>query len=548
MKNLYFTTLLFFIISFKVFCQNPSVVWARSAGGPGLDYIREIVTDNSGNIYAIGDFDSTSISFDNIQLFNDLERDAFVVKYSADGNIVWAKNIFGNSDINKVFGLDLTIDTDGNLYVIGNFSSDSLTVGNIKLANRGGTDLFLANIDNNGSVVWAKSAGGEGHDYGNGIEVDNNNSVYITGSFVSDSINFDSNILLNPNTFSYIFLVKYDENGNVIWAKKEGGDNSSSGLELEINLNDEIILTGQFLSTLTVGSYNLVSEGGTDILTAKYDSNGNIIWAKSMGSYNSDAALDLASDASGNVIVVGEFSFAPYFVYSEDTLFCNSGFCSYTIKIDSSGNYLWGKSVSGSTTYNAEVDQNRNIFIWGSYVTPTISFGNINLTNNGVAHDMFLVKYDENGEEIWGKGFGGEVSDYASGLKLDSDGNIIIAGVFQSTNLNIEAFSFVNIGMNDIFIAKLVEQTNNIETNQFDNSLCIYPNPLSKNEFLQLNRDLLNGKVLIDNMLGQNMLEINGFNGHEINLTEKNLSNGLYQIKLFENNRLIFNYKLIIEE
>ena len=74
-----------------------------------------------------------------------------------------------------------------------------------------------------GNIIWAKSAGGTGNDFSNGITTDASGNIYMTGSFGSSSITFGSNILINAGVnYSDIFIVKYDSSGNVLWAKREG--------------------------------------------------------------------------------------------------------------------------------------------------------------------------------------------------------------------------------------------------------------------------------------------------------------------------------------
>ncbi|MEK7263262.1 MAG: SBBP repeat-containing protein [Bacteroidota bacterium] len=135
----------------------------------------------------------------------------------------WAKRARGGG---YDYGKGIATDENGNCYVTGYFNSSTITFGSVMLTNTdnsGSSDMYLVKYDSSGNVLWANCAGGYSADYGNSIATDGNGNCYVTGYFWSPTITFGSVTLINANSFSDMFVVKYDSNGNVVWAKRAGG-------------------------------------------------------------------------------------------------------------------------------------------------------------------------------------------------------------------------------------------------------------------------------------------------------------------------------------
>ncbi|MFC2087896.1 CARDB domain-containing protein, partial [Bacteroidota bacterium] len=106
-----------------------------------------------------------------------------------------------------------------------------------------------------------------------------------------------------------IYIVKYDSNGNVLWAKSIGGSDTDYGKSIVTDTSSNIYVTGYYYSsTLFIEDTILVNNGGADIFIVKYDSIGNMFWAKSVGGNSGDGASSITSYASGNLYLTGHFS------------------------------------------------------------------------------------------------------------------------------------------------------------------------------------------------------------------------------------------------
>ena len=161
--------------------SSGNVIWAKSVPGIDSASTRPIVTDSSGNIYAISNF-SGSATFGTTTLTSQGGQDFFVTRLDSSGNVSWAKSFGGTNDDNSY---SIASDSSGNLYITGSFQ-DSVTFGNTKLTAVGLTDIFVTKLDSSGNVAWAKSFGGistTSSDSGKSISTDNNGNIYITGTY-----------------------------------------------------------------------------------------------------------------------------------------------------------------------------------------------------------------------------------------------------------------------------------------------------------------------------------------------------------------------------
>ena len=362
-------------------------------------------------------------------------------------NWLWAKSAGGNnfSDV----GRNIYIDSNGNSYVTGYFQSPVIYFGSFTLYNSDITgysyDVYVVKYSPSGTVLWAKSAGGNSWDEGYGICVDGSGNVILTGRFQSDSIAFDSYILVNGGGTD-IFLAKFDSSGNTIWAKRAGGFYFERGYAVNVDASDNVFLSGIFYSpTVVFGNDTLVnSDNSIDVFIAKYDSSGNPLWARSA---KDAASYGVCTDGQGNVIMSGWFN-GTNIVFGNDTL-TNSSNASevFIVKYDTNGNLLWAKSAKGTNEDKCNgisTDAIGNIFITGFFKSSIIVFGNDTLTNayytNNV-DDIFIAKYDSSGNAVWAKRIGGSGGDEGWSIDTDMNGNSWVTGYSNNTDVLIAVYN-----------------------------------------------------------------------------------------------------------
>lgn len=451
------------------------VLWAKGAGGTGQDIASNIAVDAFGKVYILGYYKNSSLVFDSITLTNAGGNDIFLAKYDSNGEVIWAKSAGGTYDD---FAYSISANTSGSIYVVGEFKSKTINFGTTTLNNNGISDVFFVKYSEDGNILWAKSAGGFDIDYALSVASDVIGNVYLAGGFRSQSLIFDS-ITLTNMTMGYddIFAAKFDNNGNVIWAKSAGGSGYEFANAITLNASGNAYVTGQFnSSTISFGSKTLTNTGYDDIFLTAYDSNGNILWAKSASGNNNDEAHSIDLDASGNVYVAG---------YSMSSI---------------------------------------------------ISFGSATLTNTNSGNDkLFLSKYDANGNPIWVKSDDETGVAEAFSVKVDASGRVYIAGTFWSSSIVFGQTTLTNTYGSDIFYAKL---TNNSITNILNNSLqniSVYPNPV-KDKLIVENPQ--KSKIEILNLEGVITKAIDLYDGENI-IEMQNLASGVYILRVIEDKEIM---------
>ncbi len=188
-------------------------------------------------------------------------------------------------------------------------------------------------------------------------------------------------------------------------------------------------------------------------------------WAKSMGGTENDYGSSLAVDSEGNVCSIGSFEGTADFDPGAGTfnLSSSGGYDIYISKLDASGEFVWAKSIGGSTRdigYAISVDASGNVYTAGSF-QGTVDFdpgsGIFNLTSSG-GNDIFISKLNGNGDFVWAKSIGGTGREVGYYLAVDAAGNVYTTGEYSGTvdfNPDAGTFNLTSAGLSDIFISKL---------------------------------------------------------------------------------------------
>lgn len=183
----------------------------------------------------------------------------------------------------------------------------------------------------------------------------------------------------------------------------------------------------------------------------------DIQWAKNYGS--TGYGYDVAVDDNGNSYMVGSFDGATITFGGTTLTNANAGYGDiYVVKVNTSGTVVWAKRAgqNGSDyAYGVAVDKSGNVYVAGSYYNNAITFGATTLTNSGAA-DAFVVKYNSSGTVVWAKKAGGAYSETASSVAVDTSGNVLVTGYFESSSISIGSYTLTNsyLGAPEVFVAK----------------------------------------------------------------------------------------------
>ncbi|MEX2596296.1 MAG: SprB repeat-containing protein, partial [Salibacteraceae bacterium] len=247
---------------------------------------------------------------------------------------------------------------------------------------------------------------------------------------------------LSVTGFSYdMFLVKYDIDGNPIWANRGGGTSWDAGNSVTVSPFDDIYVVGFFIGSASFGNLSLTAANGSTGRAGylvKYDDSGNEIWAVQQDGTSNVNIIDVATDLSGNVFTLTGF----VDTLSVDTLEFTTGGVStenYLVtKYDSSGSLIWTRQLNTTDAYlltsafykphgGIAVDTSDNVYVTANFLT-SMQAGSFSLTSSG-SYDAFLLKLNgSSGNPIWLKKGGGTSVDFGTDITIDNDQKIILAG------------------------------------------------------------------------------------------------------------------------
>jgi hypothetical protein len=343
----------------------------------------------------------------------------------------WAKRYGGSEGIKK--GYSVVLDENNNLYVAGSFYTD-LTIDDTTINSVGFNDIFIARFDDSGNLIWIRQAYGPIGDEAMSITI-HDNFIYVVGSFDLE-VAFDDVHIEIDHTLG-IFLAKYDLNGNLIWVHYEGPGGSGAcikGLNITSDNIGHLYLTGCFCDTIY---NNLIPEGYDDAFVTKYDTSGNLIWARHAGGSSFEGGRSVAVDNNSNVYNTGAFKDTVTFMdttSSEVTLISNGEQDIYISKYDSSGNLIWVKQAGGISYdygYSITTDNHNDVYITGSFYEIAV-FEDTTLTSKG-ENDIFVLKLDSAGNRTWLKQLGSPGKDYGRFIYTDNNDNFYLVGNFQES-------------------------------------------------------------------------------------------------------------------
>lgn len=439
------------------YAPDGQVIWARSGGSVAGESVSAIATDSSGNVYLTGHFgyhiiypttitDTAFFSEDTIVSNGNI--DIYLAKYDSTGNIVWL-NGYG-SNYNDDYGLCLAINNSQKLIFSGSFNNAGFIYFGNSIIDGSLGSMLMIKMDQNANIEILKQYKSSC----TSISYDKYDNIYAYG-YIGNNTDFDGLIAANVSS-GFVggggFLVKFNSNLNAQWVNSIGGiNNGSSNAGVVIPTFIRTTLDGNFYIAGSYANCGLVfpnittlpNKGAFEIFLAKYDTWGNLQWAKSMGGLSDDG---------------------PPFIYLDEQEHCY---------------------VTGYVRYQAFFDQD------------TVTCYGVN--------DVFLAQYDKNGKANWAVNMGGTGNEAAMAIDGSPDGSIYLAGSFSSDYFNYQSNNIQNSGGSDFFLVKLSKPNgiNNMPNDQQE--LKIYPNPAK--DVVQIKAQQAFDEISLTDALGRTILK-----------------------------------------
>lgn len=362
---------------------------------------------------------------------------------------------------------DFTTTKDGHSVITGNTNSHNGDFESLREELMGGLrgtddDIFVIKRDKkrekDTSVIWKKVFGGTNSESGHSIVATNPTGVLVTGYTFSTDGTFKGVSKGSRRNRSDIFVLKLDDNGEIVWVKTIGGSEDEDGHCLNVTIDGGIVITGATSSN--DGDFEGINKGESDIFVMKLDRNGVIQWKKTYGGSKGDVGESIVTTSEGDIVITGVTS-------SNDGDFegMNKGNTDiFVIKLDKNGELQWKRIFGGtSDDYGSGVTTQSD---GGTVITGRISSndgdfkgmskkgGSFYRTTDG---DIFVIKLDRDGQLLWKRTYGGSSDEWGSKVVTVSDDRVIVSGKTYSNDFDFET---INLGGGHIFYMKLDENGN----------------------------------------------------------------------------------------
>jgi hypothetical protein len=287
-----------------------------------------------------------------------------------------------------------------------------IIAGTTESYGAGELDFYLVRTDSEGNMLWNRTYGGSGFEQCSSVQVTDDGGFIIAGS--TDSFGADADV----------YLVMTDSEGNMLWNRTYGGSDGDGGGSVQETSDGGYIITGY---TYSFGA------GRGDVYLVKTDSEGNMLWNRTYGGPNADYGKSVHQTRDLGYIIVGDSAEEGTFKYE-----------SYLVKTDSEGRMLWNRTYGGPKSYRGRSvhETSDGSYIICGDVDPLRAIGYTN---------VYLFKTDSEGNILWNRTYGGPRADVGSLALKTGDGGYVIV---SSTN------SFKTFDDMDVYLVKTDSEGN----------------------------------------------------------------------------------------
>ncbi|MDB2493424.1 hypothetical protein N9X15_04635 [Flavobacteriaceae bacterium] len=413
--------------------QEKEIDFITTLGGSKNESAQAVVNTTDGGYAILGH--AQSMDGDVLNKSNE-SYDYWLLKFDATNQLQWQKT-YGGSDDDR--GVDLIQTSDNGYAVIGKSKSNDLEVSE----NAGFDDFWVSKLDSSGTIIWEYSFGFAGSDTPYSIIQTNDDGYLLSGVLDVSASNGqgDRNSILSRHAGGDYWVIKLNASGVKQWSNYYGGSFTDTAYDAIQTEDDGYIIIGSSDSDDVDITNNL---GSYDFWILKISATGTLVWEKSFGGSEIDEAHAISQATDGNYLIVGD-------TRSNDLeISQNNGAADlWIVKITPEGTLLWEKTLGGSS-----FDVGRSISKTqdnGFLVSGSSRSSDGNLTSNKGQNDAWVVKINSSGNLEWQKTIGGSEVDFFYDAVELNDQTIIAVGDSNSSNEDI----YENNGFSDLLILKL---------------------------------------------------------------------------------------------
>ncbi len=328
--------------------------WATSFDGEGTHEIR--AASIAHNIVVVGSLDG-SANLGTVQLQSTDGADALVASYSATGQLDWAK-LFGGSL--EQYAADVVTTDEGVIVVAGGFWGELDFGGEKHYGNA--DDGFVVSLSSSGRWLWDAEITGFLGTWVETVALAPDGSIVVAGGFESD-VDFGQGSIETAGSYDF-FLAKYSADGELMFAKTFGSELGQEAHDVAVDSSGNIILVGEFWADLDLGKGPMTSADTTDAFLAKFDCQGDLIWARQYGGTDYQRANEVTVDADDNIVIAA--------TVPDDVNFETGGTGtgengSYVFKLTASGDFIWARPFDDGSFKLLATALDGQIVVGGTY-------------------------------------------------------------------------------------------------------------------------------------------------------------------------------------
>ena len=292
------------------------VEWTKSLGdsGSGTEIIYCLTSTSDGGVAVGGYFTTDSLTLGNSTIYRVGGWEGFTAKLDQYGEVEWASS-FGGTGNESIHGIAET--SEGDIVAVTKGLSSYYYIDDTYIEDEdpGTSTAIIIRYDSSGKLKWVKQFGGAGNDEANTICATEDGGILIGVGYTGANRTV-GDITLEPHSNYNGYVAKLDRDGEVEWAKSIGGENEDTVYNVSMTPDGGFVVSGRFGrnsdgatgSTMAIGDYELETVGGRDAYVIKFDKDYNVVYATSFGGSGFEMAYSACETLDGGVVAVGEYT------------------------------------------------------------------------------------------------------------------------------------------------------------------------------------------------------------------------------------------------
>jgi len=477
--------------------------WVTSISGNGSETVSGLTSRTNDGPLVCGHFQN-DLSIGNLSEQSTGNTDAFLIGLDASGEEQWI--LTGNSaGADKSTGV--STDLDNNIYWAGEYWFDGV-FGNLNLSTtKSSKAIFILKVNPAGEPIWAKSIEGTGNKILGAMTTDTEGNSYLSGNF-SDSL-FVENTGLLATAEKDFFIIKFSPTGNLLWAKQAGISGEIQPRRMSTQ-NDLIVVTGSMRGAYDFGDDTIMNNtNDSDAFLVAYDPNGDVNWARKIGGVNEQTGSDVGFDDHGNVYAVGSFFGLIRLRTDLEIQSPNLNDNLYFIKYNALGFPMAARSIGDLEIELSEslVFANDR-FYWSGFFKNNFEVDGFSLQSDGDDFNTFVLEIDTMASVLNAHLITSPETVLLSSLAVDEEGKIFGGGALNGTATFNDQSEITTTNGFDGFIGQLTPLIVSTEEEEINTvSIKVFPNPAT--EYFQIESNFDDLEIRVFNVEGREILKTN---------------------------------------